>query len=109
MCTQHFHYIHPPTPFAYILPFPQGTNLQKKWSNGKMEKAWKPFSPQNNLMQDSERNEEHGYPAPDSNKIKINAAKKPNNAHRNNLREETRQVITENFMEMLLDMVNQNV
>jgi hypothetical protein len=42
-------------------------------------------------------------------KTKINYAKKPNEAHKNNLKEETLQVITENFMEMLLDMVNQNI
>jgi predicted house-cleaning noncanonical NTP pyrophosphatase (MazG superfamily) len=44
-----------------------------------------------------------------SNKTKINNAKEPNDAHKNNLKEEILQVITENFMEMLLDMVNQNV
>jgi hypothetical protein len=38
-----------------------------------------------------------------------NYAKKPNEAHKNNLKEEILQVITENFMEMLLDMVNQNI
>jgi hypothetical protein len=35
--------------------------------------------------------------------------KKPNNVHKTILKEEILQVITENFMEMLLDMVNQNV
>jgi hypothetical protein len=38
----------------------------------------------------------------------INDAKKPNDAHKNSLKEEILQVITENFMEMLLDMINQN-
>jgi hypothetical protein len=38
-------------------------------------------------------------------KTKINYAKEPNNAHKNNLKEE----INENFIEMILDMVNQNV
>jgi hypothetical protein len=38
-----------------------------------------------------------------------NDAKDPNNTHKNTLKEEILQVITENFMEMLLDMVNQNV
>jgi hypothetical protein len=37
-----------------------------------MKKGWKPFSPENNLIQDSEGNEENGYPIPDSNKIMIN-------------------------------------
>jgi hypothetical protein len=40
---------------------------------------------------------------------KINYAKKPNKAQKNNLKEEILQVITENFMEMLLDKINQNV
>jgi hypothetical protein len=40
-----------------------------------MKKGWKTFSPQNNLIQDSEGNEENGYPVPNSNKTKINDAK----------------------------------
>jgi hypothetical protein len=31
-----------------------------------------------NLMQDSDGNEDNGYPDPDSNKTKINYAKEPN-------------------------------
>jgi hypothetical protein len=42
-------------------------------------------------------------------KQKVNCTKEPNEAHKNNLKEEILQVITENFMEMLLDMVNQNI
>jgi hypothetical protein len=61
------------------------------------------------IIQDSEGNEENGYPVPDSNKTKINNAKESNDAHKNTLKEELLQVITENFREMLLDMVNQNV
>jgi hypothetical protein len=55
----------------------------------------------NNLIQDSEGNEENGYPVQDSNKIKINDAKEPNDAHKNMLKEEILQVITENAMDML--------
>jgi hypothetical protein len=73
-----------------------------------MKKGGKQFSPKNNLIQDSEGNENR-YPVPDSNKTKINDAKEPNDAHKNTLKEEILQIITENFMEMLLDMVNQNV
>jgi hypothetical protein len=40
-------------------------------------------------------------------KKKINGAKEPNNAHKNILKEEILQIATENFMEMLLDKVNQ--
>jgi hypothetical protein len=42
----------------------------------------------NNLIQDSEGNEENGYPVPDSNKTKINDTKEPSNAHKNILKEE---------------------
>jgi chromosome segregation ATPase len=59
--------------------------------------------PKNKLIQDLERNEENGYPVPHSNKTKINYAKEPNEAHKNILKEEILQVITENFM------CNQNV
>jgi hypothetical protein len=65
--------------------------------------------PQNKFIQDSEGNEEKRYPVLDSNKTKINYAKKPNEAHKNTLKEEILQVNTENFMEMLLDLVNQNI
>jgi hypothetical protein len=61
--------------------------------------------PKNKLIQDSEGNEENGYLVLDSNKTKIIYAKENNEEHKNTLKEE----ITENFMEMLLDMVNQNV
>jgi hypothetical protein len=36
--------------------------------------------PQNKLLQDSEGNEENGYPAPDSNKTKIDYPKDPKEA-----------------------------
>jgi hypothetical protein len=65
--------------------------------------------PKNNLIQDSEGNEENRYPVPDYNKTKINDTKEPSNAHENTLKEEILQVITENFMEMTLDIVNQNI
>jgi hypothetical protein len=64
--------------------------------------------PQNKVVQDLEQNEENGYPDPDSNKPKINYTKKPNKDHKKTLKEEILQVINENFIEMLLDMVNQN-
>jgi hypothetical protein len=64
--------------------------------------------PKNNLIQDSEENKEYGYPVPVSNKTKINDAKEPSDAHKNTLKEEILQSITENFMEMLLDVINQN-
>jgi hypothetical protein len=80
-----------------------------KWRDGKTKKGWKLFSSENNLIQDSEGNEENGYLVPDSNKTNINDAKKPNDAHKNNLKEEILQVKIENFMEMSLDRFNQNI
>jgi hypothetical protein len=41
--------------------------------------------------------------------MKINYAKEPNEAHKNNLKEEILQVLNENFIEMILDMVNQKI
>jgi hypothetical protein len=54
-----------------------------------MKKEWKPFSPQNKLVQDSEGNEENGYLDQDTNKTKKNYSKEPNEAHKNNLKEES--------------------
>jgi uncharacterized membrane protein YcgQ (UPF0703/DUF1980 family) len=65
--------------------------------------------PKNKGLQDLEQNEEYGYPDPDSKKTKINYTKEHNEAHKNTLKEEILQVINENFIEMLLDMVNQNI
>jgi molecular chaperone DnaK (HSP70) len=65
--------------------------------------------PKNNLIQYSEGNEENGGHVPDTNKTKINDTNDPNGVHKNILKEEMLQIITENFMEMLLDIVNQNV
>jgi hypothetical protein len=62
--------------------------------------------PQNNLIQDSEGNEENGYLVLNSNKTKINNAKEPNDVNKNTLKKEILQIITENFMEILLDLVN---
>jgi hypothetical protein len=71
-----------------------------------MKKGWKPFSLQNNVIEDRKGNEENGYPVQDSNKTKINDTKEPNNSQKNILEEEILQVITENFMEMLLDILS---
>jgi hypothetical protein len=54
-------------------------------------------------------NEENRSLDPDSKKTKINYAKEPSEAQKNTVKEEILQVINENFIEMLMDMVNQNV
>jgi hypothetical protein len=41
--------------------------------------------------------------------MKINYTKEPNEAHKNNLKDEILQVINENFIDMILDMVRQNL
>jgi hypothetical protein len=61
------------------------------------EKGMEKILPQKNkLIHDSEENEENRYPLPDSNKTKINYAKEPKEAHKNILKKEILQVITEN-------------
>jgi hypothetical protein len=65
--------------------------------------------PKGKVVQDLEWIEENGYPDPDSNKTKINYTKEPNEDHKNTQKEEILQVINENFIEMLLNMVNRNV
>jgi hypothetical protein len=75
---------------------------------GRQKKDGNHFLPQNKLVQDSERNEENGYPGPDSNKTKINYTKEPNKAHKDTMKAEILQVINETFIEMLLDLAKQN-
>jgi hypothetical protein len=76
---------------------------------GRQKKQGNQFPHSKNLVQEPEGNEENRYSDPDSNKMKINCAKEPNEAHKNNLKEEILQVISVNFTEMILGMINQNV
>jgi hypothetical protein len=76
---------------------------------GRWRKEGNHFPPNNILVQEPEGNEENRHQDPDSNKTKINYAKEPSEAHKKTLKEKTLQVINENFIEMILDMVNQNV
>jgi hypothetical protein len=75
----------------------------------RQKKQGNQFPHSKKLVQETERNEENRYTDPDSNKMKINYAKEHNEDHKNNLKEEILQVINENFIEMILDRVNQNV
>jgi hypothetical protein len=52
---------------------------------GRLKKEGNFFSYNNKLVQEPEGNEESRYPDPDSNKMKINYAKEPNEAHKNKL------------------------
>jgi hypothetical protein len=76
---------------------------------GRQKKQGNQIHHSKKLVKEPEGNEENRYSDPDSNKMKINHAKEPNKAHKNNLKEEILQVINENFIEMILDMVNQNL
>jgi hypothetical protein len=74
------------------------TERQKKQGNQ--------FPHSKKLVQKPVGNEENRYSDPDSKKMKINYAKEPNEAHKNNLKEDILQVLNENFKEMILDRVN---
>jgi gas vesicle protein len=63
----------------------------------------------NKLVPDSKGKEENRHPLPDTNKTKMYYPNEPNEAHKNTMKEEIPQEITENFMEILLDKVNHNV
>jgi sugar-specific transcriptional regulator TrmB len=76
---------------------------------GRGRRSEKHFPQKNNSIQDSEGNEQNRYRVPNPNKTMINDTKKPINAHKNTLKEEIFQEVTENFMEKILDMVSQNV
>jgi hypothetical protein len=76
---------------------------------GRWKKDGSHFPPNNKSVQDPEGNEENRSPDTDSNKTKINYDKEPNEAHKNTLKEEILQIINENFIETIVDMVNQNV
>jgi hypothetical protein len=75
---------------------------------GRQKKQGNQFPHSKKLLQEPEGNEENSYSYPDSNKMKINYAEEPNEAHKNNLKE-ILQVLNENFIQMILDRVNQNV
>jgi uncharacterized membrane protein YcgQ (UPF0703/DUF1980 family) len=76
---------------------------------GRQKKDGNHFPSNNKLVQEPEGNEKSRSPDPDSNETKINYDKETKEAHKNTLKEEILQVINENFIEMILDMVNQNV
>jgi hypothetical protein len=71
-------------------------------SNGKTKKGWKPFPPKNKLIKDSEGNEEKWIPSSRLQQNKDKLCQGTQQSHKNALKEEILQVITENFMEILL-------
>jgi hypothetical protein len=62
---------------------------------GRWKKEGNQFSPNNKLVQELEGNEENRCPDSDSNKMKINYAKEPNEAQKNTLKKEILQVFNE--------------
>jgi hypothetical protein len=93
----------------YLISHSTGTITTPKAMTERQKKQGNQFPHSKKLVQEPEGNEENRYSAPDSNKMKINYAKEPNEGHKNNLKEEIVQVISENFIGVILDMVNQNV
>jgi hypothetical protein len=76
---------------------------------GRQKKHRNQFPHSKKLIQEPKGNEENRHSDPDAKKMKINYAKEPNEVHKNNLKEDIQQVFNENFIEMILDRVNQNV
>jgi hypothetical protein len=93
----------------YLIAHSTGTITTRRAMMGRQKEQENQFSHSKKLLQEQQGNEENRYSDPDSNKMKIKYAKQPNEAHKNNLKEEILQVLNENFIEMTLDMVNQNV
>jgi hypothetical protein len=76
---------------------------------GRCKKDGNHSPPKSKLVQEPEGNEENRYLYLYSKKTKINYPNKPNKAYKNSMKEEILEGINENFIEMLLDMVKQNV
>jgi hypothetical protein len=93
----------------YLIAQSTGTIITPWAIMGRQKKQGNQFPCSKKLVQEPEGNEENRFLDPDYNKMKINYAKEPNEAHKNNLKEEILQVLKENFIEMILDMVKQNV
>jgi molecular chaperone DnaK (HSP70) len=93
----------------YLIAHSTGTTTTPRVMMGRQKKQGNQFPHSKKLVQEPKGNEENRYPDPDSNKMRINYAKEPNEAQKNNLKEDILQVLIENFIEMILDMVNQNV
>jgi hypothetical protein len=55
---------------------------------GRRKRNWNHSPSKNKVVKNLEQNKENGYPDPDSNKTKINYTKEPNEAQKNNLKEE---------------------
>jgi uncharacterized phage infection (PIP) family protein YhgE len=90
----------------YLIAHSTGTITTTRAMMGREKIQGNQFPHSKKLVQEPKGNEENRHSDP---KMKINYAKEPNEAHKNNLKQEILQVINENFIEMILDMVNQNL
>jgi hypothetical protein len=72
----------------YLIAHSTGTITTRRAMTGRQKKQGNQFLHSKKLVQAPEVNEENKYSDPDSNKMKINYAKEPNEAHKNNLKEE---------------------
>jgi hypothetical protein len=81
----------------YLIAHSTGTITTPRAMMGRQNKQGNQFPHSKKLVKESEGNEENRYSDLDSNKMKINYAKEPNEAHKNNLKEEILQVINEHF------------
>jgi hypothetical protein len=84
----------------YLIAHSIGIVTTTKTMMGRQKKQGKQFPHSKKLVQEPEGNEENRYSDPASNKMKINYAKGPNEAHKTNLIEDILQVLNENFIEM---------
>jgi hypothetical protein len=72
----------------YIIAHSTETITTQRAMMERQKKQGNQFPHSKKLVQETERNEENRYSDPDSNKMKINYAKEPNEAHKINLKEE---------------------
>jgi hypothetical protein len=74
----------------------------------KMKKGWKPFSPQKYISTEFKGKWRKQIPRSRLQQNKGKLWQRTKEFYKDNIKEEILQVIIENFMEMLLDMVNKN-
>jgi hypothetical protein len=72
----------------YLIAHSTGTITTTRAMMGRQKKQGNQFPHSKKLVQESEVNEENKYSYPDPNKMKINYAKEPKEAHKSNLKEE---------------------
>jgi hypothetical protein len=77
----------------YLIAHSTGILTIPRAMMGRHKKQGNQFPHSKKLAQEPESNEENRYSDPDSNKMKINYAKEPNEAHKKTLKEEIRQVM----------------